>query len=130
MKALLVLLIILLSGCATRSTLVWEHSQGLNDTQLLSAQKECRQLAHRETRYPYFYHSDLYYPFYRPFYYHDRYYAADFFWHDHYRQMWYQDELSRLYRLCMEAKGWRLVPALPPETTQESKTETDGKTKD
>jgi len=112
MKILLLFLIILLTGCAGRGAFVWEHTEGLGDLQLQQAQKECRQIAQREVRYPY----DLYrpyshtlFPFYRPFYYHNRHYVNDWIWHDHFAQMRYQDELSRLYRVCMEAKGWRLV---------------------
>lgn len=115
MRIIFLLFLIFLTGCAGRDTLVWEHSEGYGDPQLLQAQKECRQIAQREARYPYYYYSDPLFPFYRPFHYYDRhYYAEDLIWRDHFAQMRYQDELSRLYRVCMEAKGWRLV-RLPPQ---------------
>ncbi|MBW6508277.1 MAG: hypothetical protein K0A94_01910 [Desulfuromonadales bacterium] len=116
MRVIILLFLIFLTGCASRGTLVWQHSEGYGDQQLQQAQKECRQIAQREARYPYpyYYYGDSLFPFYRPFYYQDRhYYAEDWIWRDHFTQMRYQEELSRLYRVCMEAKGWRLV-RLPP----------------
>jgi len=115
MKVIILLLFVFLTGCAGRGVLVWEHTEGLGDLQLQQAQKECRQIAQREMRYPYYTYGDPLFPFYRPFYYHDRYYADEWIWRDHFAQMRYQEELSRLYRVCMEAKGWRLVRILPQE---------------
>jgi hypothetical protein len=113
MKIIMLFLFILLTGCASRGALVWEHSEGLGDLELQRAQKECRQLAQREARFPYYPYGDPLFPFYRPFYYHGRYYVDDWIWRDHFAQMRYQEEFSRLYRVCMEAKGWRLVRILP-----------------
>lgn len=128
MRVIILLFLVFLTGCASRGTLVWEHSEKLGDLQLQQAQKECRQIAQREARYPYYYYSDPLFPFYRPFYYHDRYYyAGDLIWRDHFAQMRYQEELSRLYRVCMEAKGWQLVRIPPPEPDIDSRTRSDDK---
>lgn len=113
MRIMILLFVLFLSGCATRGALVWEHSQGYDDQQLQQAQRECRQLAQREARYPYFYYKEPLFPFHRPFYYHSRHYGSDLFWNDHFMQLRYQEELSRLYRICMEAKEWRLVRVQP-----------------
>lgn len=111
MKIIGLMMLVFLSGCAIRSGLEWQHIHGDNDRQLQIAQKECRQLAHREARYPSYFHTDPLFPFYRPFNYYGRHYDKGYLWHDHFAQLRYQDDLSRLYRICMEAKGWRLVPA-------------------
>lgn len=117
---MILIFLIFLSGCAARGALVWEHSHGHDDRQLQQAQKECRQLAHREARYPYFYYKDPLFPFYRPFNYHGRYYGRDLLWNDHFAQLRYQEDVSRLYRICMEAKGWRLVRVQVPEASKDS----------
>jgi hypothetical protein len=109
MKYAAVLFFLLLAGCAGRVTYTWQHDQGLDAVQLARAQPECRDLAYREARFEYFFYRDPFYPLYRPFPYYDRYYPDSFFWHDHYRQIWYQEDLSRLYHICMEAKGWQRV---------------------
>ncbi len=120
MKIICLFIVLILAGCTGRGMLVWEHPQGLDNQQLLQAQKECQQIAHRETRFPHYiygtYGSPLF-PFYRPFYYHDRHYADDVIWHDHVEHMSYQREFNRLYRICMTAKGWSLVyiPAEEPD---------------
>lgn len=108
MKYTVILLLLILSGCAT-STLVWEHTQGLDAEQRLLAQQECRELAHREARYQSFFYDGLFFPLRSSFYYHERYYAPSPFWYEHNRQMRYHDNANRFYRLCMEAKGWRLI---------------------
>jgi hypothetical protein len=123
MRIYMLLLLVFLTGCAARGALVWEHSEGFGDLQLQQAQKECRQIAQREVRYPYYPYGDPLFPFYRPFYYHDRHYAYDSIWYDHFAQMRYQDELSRLYRICMEAKGWRLIRIIPQEPDGSSRTD-------
>lgn len=115
MKIIILFLFILLTGCAGRGALVWEHNEGLGNLELQQAQKECRQIAQREARFHYYSYGNSLFPFYRPFHYHDRYYVDDWIWRDHYAQMLFQDELSRLYRVCMEAKGWRLVRVLPQD---------------
>ena len=115
MKIIILVLFVFLTGCAGRGVLVWEHPEGLDDLQLQQAQNECRQIAQREVSYPYYPYGDLLFPFYRPFNYHGRYYADDWIWRDHFAQMRYQEELSRFYRVCMEAKGWRMIRILPQE---------------
>lgn len=107
---------LLLTGCAARGTLVWQHSQGYDDTRLEADRKDCLRLAQREVRYPYFYYNDPFFPFYPPFPYHGRYYyPGNTLWYDHFQQVRYQDELNRLFHLCMEAKGWHLVRIPAPE---------------
>lgn len=115
MRAITLIFLVFLTGCAARGALVWEHSHGHDDRQLRQAQQECRQLAHREARYPFFYYKDPLFHFHRPFNYHGRYYASDLFWNDHFAQLRYQEDVSRLYRICMEAKGWRLVRLEAPD---------------
>lgn len=110
MQHFIVLLFLILTGCAARVPLVWEHPQGFDTDQRLQAQQECRELAAREARYQSFYYGDQYFPFHRPFYYHRDRYNSRFFWYERHRQMKYLKDSSRFYRLCMEAKGWQLVP--------------------
>lgn len=118
MRVIILLFLSFLTGCAGHGALVWEHSEGFGDQQLQQAQNECRQIAQREARYPYYYYSDPLFPFYSPFHYYERhYYPENLIWRDHFEQMRYQEELSRLYRVCMQAKGWRLVrlPSQEPD---------------
>ncbi|MFO7766544.1 MAG: hypothetical protein R6V33_08950 [Pelovirga sp.] len=113
MRVMIFVFVLFLAGCAARGTLVWEHTEAHSDRELQQAQQECRQLAQREARFPYFYYHDSPFPFYRPFNYHGRYYGSDLFFNDHFAHIRYQEELSRLYRVCMEAKGWQLVRVQP-----------------
>lgn len=110
MKYIVILMLLVLGGCAAYPRLIWEHPQGFDADQRLQAQQECRELAHREARYQSFFYGDLFFPFHRSFYYHDRHYPSSTFWYEHHRQLKYQDDLDRFYHLCMEAKGWRLIP--------------------
>lgn len=121
MRIVVCLLLFVISGCATQSRQVWEHPQGLDADQRLAAQRECRDRAHQEARYQLFFYADPFFPFYYSFYYHNRSYGSSF-WYEHQRHMKYQDDLNRLYRFCMEAKGWRLkqieIDEAAPTSTQ------------
>lgn len=113
MRIIIFVCILLLTGCAGRGALIWERTEAYSDRQLQQAQNECRQIAQREARSPFFYYHDSPFPFYRHFNYHGRYYGSDLLWNDHFAHLRYQNELSRIYRVCMEAKGWRLVRVQP-----------------
>ena len=102
--------IVLLNGCASNSYWAWEHDeQGKKHLQGKDEQ-ECRELARKEAvKFDYYYYDtggSVYWP--PPY---DRYRIErpDWGWNGHYRFLRYQDKLERLFRFCMQAKGWHLV---------------------
>lgn len=115
MRLTICLLLLVLGGCAGYARLEWKHPQGLDDNQRLTAQRECRELAHREARYQSFFYADPFFPFHRSFYYHGSYHTGSF-WYEHQLHLKYQDDINRFYRFCMEAKGWRLEQVVEDET--------------
>lgn len=110
-KFILLLLALVLNGCAGNSYWTWEHPQGLGSQQLQKDELECRRLAEREANissYRYYYYD---YPYYDLYAYRGRHHPAyyDWTWYNHYRFIQYQDDLDRYFRVCMTAKGWQLV---------------------
>jgi len=109
------LICLLLTGCAT--PWVWEHPQKLGPEELQAATAECEQLAREEAnRNDYFLPGP--YPYFSPYpsRFNDYRYAYPYdypfsFYYDSQRRF---DDLQRFFRICMQAKGWRQVPATPP----------------
>lgn len=116
----LLLLVLLLAGCAPPTKWVWQHPQGLDQQQLQQAISSCDQIAQDEiARNDYF--TPYLFPYYPP--YADSYY----FWrhrylydYPYYPPSYYYDserrffDRQRFFRICMHAKGWRKVPLDKP----------------
>jgi hypothetical protein len=107
----LILFSLLLSGCASNSSLVWEHPQQLDQTQLALDKEECSKIALRVMQ-------DLW-P--RP--------ASMLFNHQrHHPRLWLSEPMidyrqirqEQVYRACMDSKGWQLVRKLNPTENSEN----------
>lgn len=113
-RFLLAGLALLLSGCLDSGYWIWRHQEDLSEAQLLQAKKECRQLAKAELyRSDYYYPYYPYYPYYYP-YYQDHYYRRGHHRYNYWRPPYYDfyrynRDSDRLYKICMQAKGWQLV---------------------
>jgi len=106
---LALLLPIVLGGCVNKSHWVWKNPEKPAESDYLKDEKECNELAQSETSridYYYGYHSLFSSPFYTP-YYHDRCSYHPFANDDRYFRQ--QDDLERFFRICMKAKGWKLI---------------------
>ncbi len=104
------MLLIVISGCSSTTYWEWEHQERKDRLQRLQDEQDCRRLARREAAwygYDDFFYPD--YPFFRPYHPHPWAYPQYWGWNSHYRFLHRQEELRRLFRLCMEAKGWHLV---------------------
>ncbi len=113
-----VALLLLLSGCVSKSYWVWQHPDKQGELQLLQDQKECRELAQTEVaQINYFYDFyDMGYLYDFPYYddsYRGRYHRPFFRGYHHYRFIREQDYFERFFRVCMKAKGWQQVKADP-----------------
>lgn len=106
---LLIVLMLILSGCASKTYWEWEHKDQVDRSQLLKDREECRKIARQEAD-----RNDHYYLYNDYFYYwpYDRWgrrYVPYWGWHHHSRFMRYQDDLERFFSVCMKSKGWTLV---------------------
>ena len=107
----LILGLLLLYGCAP--TYVWQHPEGLGEAELNKALAQCEQIAQDEVdRYNYLPpYSPPYYPPYdglhhfNPYY--DDFYFSSPYYYDSQRRFF---DKQRLFRVCMQAKGWKQVP--------------------
>ena len=102
--------LVLLNGCVSKSYWAWEHDDQDKKHLQVKDEQECRELARKEAdKFSYYCYdtgASIYWP--PPY---DRYRIEqpDWGWNNHYRFLRYQDNLERLFRFCMQAKGWRLV---------------------
>ena len=108
-------LVLLLSGCASRSLWVWDSVEGKSEAQFLEDDLDCQALARHEAgrgRYyqpwpclgcsPNYWGADPFSPYYYDHSFHPFYGDPNLFFR-------YEDDLEQLYRVCMKAKGWQLV---------------------
>lgn len=101
-------LLLFVSGCAGVGRWTWQHPEELGIIALQQDKNECRILAENRVKDVYYYRH-----FYTSFYY-DRYYRNNpfrYFYprHDYYDFHRYNNNLEKLYRFCLQVKGWRQV---------------------
>ncbi|WP_156827025.1 hypothetical protein [Geopsychrobacter electrodiphilus] len=106
--------LLLLCGCGV--PLVWQHPEGLSQAELQQATDECLRLSRQEAENSDYFSPHFYprFPFYdRHYYRHSAYWYGEPppFYYDVQRR-WYDEQ--RYFHICMLAKGWRQVPAIPP----------------
>ncbi len=104
---------LLLLGCASGSHWSWRHPDGLGSAELQQAEIDCRELAEneldrfdyfrRDYGYPYYYDRHAHYGHLRPF-------PPLHSSYDFHR---YNLDYTRLYRFCLQSKGWQRIKLDP-----------------
>ncbi len=105
MLSALLLLLLLLAGCAGQSNWSWQHPQGLGQSEALQAIAFCQSIADDEiNRHDYFFPYYSHYSYYDNRDYRDRrtFYSSTL----HYQQRQRFLDRQRYFRICMTSKGW------------------------
>ncbi len=105
-----VVLIALLSGCSWKNHWAWQHPEGLDELSYQQAATECQNLAEKEQArdisllygHPYYSHNYHYYGL-------NPYYPG--YGYSSFHQ--YRLNVEKLFRVCMQAKGWQWVKVQP-----------------
>jgi len=108
---------LLLSGCVSRSYYSWRHPDGLDSAALQQAEAECRKLTENELDRFDYYRLDYGYPFYYDRYSRDRHLRPFPPLQRSYDFHRYNLDYTRLYRFCLQSKGWKWIKLDPAQQT-------------
>lgn len=110
---LLAVILMLLTGCLGNRGLEWQHADIFSADARQQAMAECEEIAREEMLHRNLLPSFAYPPYY------DRYYDRRYkplYWADYFHNRSHYEflERRRYFRICMRAKGWRLLETPAP----------------